>query len=225
MALTTIFFDAGGTLVFPDTSRTLAALAARGVVPSREQLYAAERAAKREFDRARAEHRSVDAQYWETYYQQLLFDLGMAEERELRAALVAATRQSRNWCAVPPETRPVLERLQRRFRLGVISNSDGTIRELMHTVGLGDCFASFTDSALCGHEKPDARIFQAAMASLGAKPQESLYVGDIYCVDFAGAQAVGMHAMLMDAAGTYRDNGYPRVESLGELEGALARFA
>ncbi|MGI9103144.1 MAG: HAD family hydrolase [Terriglobales bacterium] len=225
MALKTIFFDAGGTLVFADTSRTLAPLALLAITPSREQLHAAERAAKQEFDRARAQHRSVDAQYWETYYGQLLQDLGLAEQVELRAALVVETRKSQNWRAVMPETRSVLERLRQRFRLGVISNSDGTIRELMHTVGLGDCFDSFTDSAICGHEKPDARIFEAAMASLGAAPHESLYVGDIYSVDFDGARSVGMHALLMDAAGTYRDTGYPRIESLRELEEQLTHFA
>ena len=53
MNLEAIFFDAGGTLVFPDERLTLAALHQRGFEPSQEQLYAAERAAKRQLDDAR----------------------------------------------------------------------------------------------------------------------------------------------------------------------------
>jgi len=38
-------------------------------------------------------------------------------------------------------------------------------------------------------------------------------VGDIYSIDFLGAQGVGMRAVLMDLAGTYRHTPYPRVQT------------
>lgn len=221
VSLTTIFFDAGGTLVYPDIALTEWALASRGIFPADDQRYAAEREAKRQLDEARAEHQSVDAQYWDIYYFRLFHELGMAEDAELRAALVAATRKGTNWRQVRPDTREVLARLKRRYRIGLISNSDGSVRRLFELLGLDDCFDSFTDSHLCGCEKPDPRIFECAMASLGAMPQQSLYVGDIYSIDFLGAQGVGMGAVLMDLAGAYRDTPYPRVESLAEFESRL----
>jgi len=76
-----------------------------------DQRYGAEREAKRQFDRARAEHHSVDAQYWDIYYLRLLHELRIAEDTELRAALVAATRKGTNWRQVRPDTREVLARL------------------------------------------------------------------------------------------------------------------
>src|SRR5512143_1752116 len=167
--LTTIFFDAGFTLVYPDPSLTLQALAARGIFPSDEQLYAAKRYAKRELDQAHAAHQSVDEQYWDIYYLRLFHELGMADDAQLRAALVTATRTGTNWRRVRPRTREVLERLKRRHRIGLISNSDGTVRRLFEALKLDDCFDSFTDSHLCGFEKPDPRIFQTAMTSLGAR--------------------------------------------------------
>jgi putative hydrolase of the HAD superfamily len=221
VSLTTIFFDAGGTVVFADTALTLAPLAARHLFPSEEQLHAAERDAKRQFDQARAGNHSVDAQYWDMYYLRLLRELGIADDARLRAALVAATRTGMNWRRVVPHTREVLERLKRRYRVGLISNSDGSVRRLFELLKLDDCFDSFTDSRLCGFEKPDPRIFECAMAALGAAPNESLYVGDVYSIDFVGAQAAGMHAVLMDVAGAYRDSGHPRIESLTELEARL----
>ena len=48
-----------------------------------------------------------------------------------------------------------------------------------------------------------------------------LYVGDVYSVDYLGAQGAGMQAMLMDVPGAYRNKGVPRVESLEELDAAL----
>ena len=53
------------------------------------------------------------------------------------------------------------------------------------------------------------------------RPKTSLYVGDVYSVDYLGATGAGMQALLMDVPGAYRDNGVPRVESLEELQVAL----
>jgi putative hydrolase of the HAD superfamily len=221
VSLTTIFFDAGGTIVFPDPALTLAALSELHLFPSKGQLQAAERDAKHQFDAARDGRHSVDAQYWDLYYLSLFRELGIADNAGLRAALVAAARSGMNWRRVRPHTHEVLERLQRRYRIGLISNSDGSVRRLFELLKLDGCFASFTDSRHCGFEKPDRRIFECALAELGATPEESLYVGDIYSIDFVGAQAAGMGAVLIDTAGAYRDTAYPRVESLAELEARL----
>ena len=53
-------------------------------------------------------------------------------------------------------------------------------------------------------------------------PEESLYVGDVYSVDYLGATGAGMQAMLFDVAGAYGEKGVPRVESLQELGGILS---
>jgi HAD superfamily hydrolase (TIGR01509 family) len=220
--LTTIFFDAG-TIVYPEPALTLAPLAARNIFPTDEQLYAAERDAKHQLDEARAGHHPADAQYWDIYYLRLFRELGMSDAAELRAALVTATRTGINWRRVRPDARGVLERLKCRYRLGLISNSDGTVRRLFELLKLDDCFDSFTDSRLCGFEKPDPRIFERAMVSLDAMPAESLYVG-AYSVDYLGAKAVGMDAILMDLAGAYHGTAFPRVESLTELESRLDKL-
>ena len=75
-----------------------------------------------------------------------------------------------------------------------------------------------TDSGLVGYEKPHPAIFQAAMRAMDATPEQSLYVGDVYSVDYVGATRAGMQAILFDVSGAYRESGKPRVESLEELE-------
>ncbi len=56
---------------------------------------------------------------------------------------------------------------------------------------------------------------------MDVRPEESLYVGDVYSVDYLGATRAGLQAILFDVAGAYSNNGLKRVESLEELERIL----
>jgi putative hydrolase of the HAD superfamily len=219
---TAIFFDAGNTLVFPDLTLTLAPLHAHDIWPSDNQLFAAERIARRRRDDAAANGNAKlgDREYWELYYDELLRNFSHTDAA-LKAALITEARRSSNWEYVLPGTRDALLALKQRYRLGVISNSDGHIDQLFVRLGLRDCFDSFADSGNIGYEKPDARIFQAAVAELNATAAESLYIGDIYSIDYLGAIGAGMQPMLFDRCGVYRESGLSRVESLEELVSTL----
>jgi HAD superfamily hydrolase (TIGR01509 family) len=223
MSLEAIFFDVGSTLVFPNLDVTLAPLLERGVRPEQAQLFAAERRAKREMDALMMQSGRVDQQYWETYYRCVLEDLEM-DDGPL-PALVSAARTSSNWTRVLPGTRATIESLGQRYKLGVISNSDGRVATLLENCGLGGCFLKITDSGTVGHEKPDARIFQAALNSLGVVAEKSVYIGDIYSIDYLGARNAGLHAVLMDVCGAYANTESPRVESLEALENRLQQLA
>src|SRR5258708_11923934 len=186
MLLEAVFFDVGSTLVFPNLELTLAPLLERGVRPEQAQLFAAERRAKREMDALMMQSGRVDQQYWETYYRYVLEDLRI-DDGPL-PALVSAARTSANWTRVLPGTRATIESLGQRYKLGVISNSDGRVATLLENCGLGGCFLKITDSGTVGHEKPDARIFQSALESLGVVAENSVYMGDIYSIDYLGAR-------------------------------------
>jgi FMN phosphatase YigB (HAD superfamily) len=56
---------------------------------------------------------------------------------------------------------------------------------------------------------------------MNATPEESLYVGDVYSVDYLGATGAGMEAILMDVPAAYKNKGVRRVESLEELQNLL----
>jgi putative hydrolase of the HAD superfamily len=217
----TIFFDVGNTLLFPNRERILAPLYERGLVPTDNQWKALERKTKNEFDDILEHNGRADHSFWWMFYAHLLDELGI-EDEAVRNRLVAATRNSENWDNMPAGTREALERIGKNYRIGVISNADGKIAELLDRCGLAECFLSITDSGIVGKEKPDPAIFKSALDELGASPQESLYVGDVYSVDYLGATGSGMQAMLFDVAGAYRDKGLPRVESLKQLEEQLS---
>lgn len=222
MRLRAIFFDAGNTLVFPDREKTLAPLKSRGVEVPQETIFAAERAARRFRDaNAGGASKQTDQQYWDVYYQSLLE--GFPGQRDLLPELVAAARNSANWSVVLPGTREQLLQLKMNYRLGVISNSDGHMADLFARLGLADRFETIVDSAKVGYQKPHPEIFRSALRLLDVPSEESVYVGDVYSIDYLGARAVGMHAMVMDPYGTYANNGIPRVESLSEIGPLLER--
>jgi putative hydrolase of the HAD superfamily len=117
----------------------------------------------------------------------------------------------------------VLDRIRERYAIAVISNSDGRIDAVLGRCGICECFASITDSGNVGHEKPHPAIFAAALGGMQADPSASLYVGDVYSVDYVGARNAGMDAVLFDVSGAYRGRDLPRVESLAELESWLEK--
>jgi len=219
-ALQAIFFDIGNTLLFPSLARILAPLDPPKVAASRERWHEIERAAKQEFDDLVAHGGQIDHGFWFLFYSQLLESLGV-QNNALRDALVEATRISANWCEMRPGTREALQRIGKHYPLGVISNADGRIAQVIESCGIADCFHSITDSGVVGYEKPNPAIFQAALKSMGADASRSLYVGDFYSVDYLGATRAGMKAILFDVSGAYRGRDLPRVESLEQLEAAL----
>jgi len=215
-----IFFDVGNTLLFPNRERVHAPLTECGIALNSEHLRDIERRIKNEFDALMTQDGSHDHSFWRMFYTQLFAEIGLTDDA-LRDRLVTNIRDSGNWDQIPPETREQLEKIAERFRIGVISNADGRIEDVLRRCGIADCFGSITDSGLVGYEKPHPKIFRCALGALKARPEESLYVGDVYSVDYLGATGAGMRAVLMDVSGAYSDKGVARVESLGELQAWL----
>jgi FMN phosphatase YigB (HAD superfamily) len=130
MALEAIFFDVGNTLLFPNRQQMLRALHSRQVFPSEELLKQIERETKQEFDALVESHAAVDHGFWWMFYTRLLRELGIPDQT-ICADLVMRTQTSSNWCDIRPGTRDALLRLRERYRLGVISNADGKIADIL----------------------------------------------------------------------------------------------
>jgi FMN phosphatase YigB (HAD superfamily) len=68
--------------------------------------------------------------------------------------------------------------------------------------------------------KPHRSIFDAALAAVGASPEEAAMVGDSYADDIEGARALGIRAILLDRDGLHE--GEPdRIDTLFALPAAL----
>ena len=99
---------------------------------------------------------------------------------------------------VYPDTLTSLARWQSMgIPLGVISNFDSRLHRVLSVLGLAGYFQSITLSSEVGAAKPAAAIFEAALAKHNCAAQEAWHIGDSEAEDYAGAQSVGMRAILV----------------------------
>ncbi len=192
-----VLFDAGNTLLFLDYPRMAAAVAAAlGLPLTGERLAAGAGEAARAMEAAGG----VDRDRAAAYLEALFLAAGVPAERmdAVRECLTGLHGERHLWSGVAGDTRSALARLRDAgLRLGVVSNSDGRVEAALEAAGLREFFEVVLDSALVGVEKPDPAIFRAALEALDARPEEALYVGDLYEVDVVGARAAGMQAVLL----------------------------
>lgn len=91
-----------------------------------------------------------------------------------------------------PGARSTLEGLRDRgIALAMVSNWDCALPQHVERLGLAHLFTTIVASAVVGAEKPDPRIFQAAIDALGAQPGRTLHIGDEQS-DVDGAAAAGL---------------------------------
>jgi len=114
---------------------------------------------------------------------------------------------------------PALDALQSRgLRLGIISNFDERLYQIVPALGLQDRFRVNLPSTNAGVAKPDRRIFLEALRRLKVEPPAALYVGDEPDSDAAGAAAAGIRCLLVDREGRLPkgDNIIPSLSDIPE---------
>jgi len=117
---------------------------------------------------------------------------------------------------------------ERGYGLGLVTNGPpGTQRTKLDSLGVTDRFET---AVFAGHEtpsKPHPEPFTRALNTLGAQPEQTLFVGDSLDSDIAGAQNVGMQTAWVtgdDTGVTGADEVSPGfvVESTGDLRAVLS---
>jgi putative hydrolase of the HAD superfamily len=91
-----------------------------------------------------------------------------------------------------PDVVPVLEKVEGKSRLAVVSNFDGRLRMILEQLGIGRFFPFVVISSEVGADKPDPLIYRRALELCEAAPHQALHVGDDPVRDWAGAEAAGI---------------------------------
>ena len=97
-----------------------------------------------------------------------------------------------------PDIRDVLEKLQPRFRLAVISNFDGRLRFVLQHLGISKFLSHIFISSEIGADKPDPEIYRRAARLMNLKPNEILHVGDDPQRDWEAAAVAGLSVFRLD---------------------------
>ncbi|MBM3358951.1 MAG: haloacid dehalogenase type II [Betaproteobacteria bacterium] len=95
-----------------------------------------------------------------------------------------------------PDVVAALERLQRKFRLVILSNGDPDMLEAIKP-HLGIAFDRLISVAEAGSFKPHAATYRKAAEIMAARPEEILFVAN-HAFDCVGAKAAGMRAAFVD---------------------------
>lgn len=97
-----------------------------------------------------------------------------------------------------PETLTVLEKLAKKFRLGIITNTQGQKNTGNHRIAIFPGIENFFETIIIAGEsgippKPSPEPFLLCLKKMDLKPSEAIYVGDDFQKDINGAFNVGMH--------------------------------
>jgi len=196
-----VFFDVGGTLIRPWPS--VGAVYAR--VGRQFDLNATDVAMEQAFrsawktTKASGQLTTSDKNWWRVLVVKALALQGLENRPGYFEALYEAFVLPDAWQVLPGVV-PALEACRGKH-VGVISNWDERLRPLLTNLGLIHYFDSLTISCEVGAEKPDARVFQAALRVAGVVAGEALHVGDSPAEDVTGARACGMSAHLVEEGG------------------------
>ncbi|PZD75260.1 Pyrimidine 5'-nucleotidase YjjG [Acaryochloris thomasi RCC1774] len=97
---------------------------------------------------------------------------------------------------VYPEVLQTLQQWKRQgIELGVISNFDTRLHSVLDVLGLAQFFTSVTISTAVGAAKPQADIFEVAIAKHKCSPEQAIHIGDSWSEDYQGAKAAGLQAV------------------------------
>lgn len=224
--VTTIFFDAADTLFFikEGLGNTYAGVARKyGADPDPAAL---RRAFSKAFRTAPPlafggvspeERKGLEKDWWKKVVTDVYTEVGMFAGFDDHFDELFEVFRTEAWTLFP-ETVPVLEALKSRgYKLGIISNFDSRVYDVMERLGIYNYFDTFVISSEAGYAKPSHAIFLTALEKAGASSGESIHVGDDLKNDFHGPRALGIRAILLDREGEYAS--LDRMDRINDLTG------
>jgi putative hydrolase of the HAD superfamily len=103
------------------------------------------------------------------------------------------------------------------IQLGVISNFDTRLNQVLKILNLDHFFTSITISSVAGTAKPEPNIFEIALKKHGLIAQEAWHIGDSVIEDYQGAKNAKIHSFWLNrsASSLNIENQLPNLSSLG----------
>lgn len=118
-------------------------------------------------------------------------ETGYPENKELIETGFEIFWLARNEVSFFEGTLKTLEKLSKKYTLGVISNGNADV----HHIGIGHLFEFTLSSETAGVSKPHKDIFHQAVSLSPHEIHETIYVGDDPVRDITGAHKAGMKAI------------------------------
>ncbi len=235
--ITTLLFDFYNTLYAAQEwfelevrelpSETLRVLAGRGEASTAEQQARAREAWRRLRQGIESAGREISA---EDGLRRVLAEVGVSVPEDLPQIVMSLQQGAYRLGREEPGMEECVRGLvEQGYRLGIVSNalSEDFLRWSLADTGISDCFSGIYASAAVGYYKSSPRLYEAALAGLGAHPEQTLHVGDSYKYDVRGARAAGIRTVWYAPGGDKppSDDADAVIRHLSELPGVLRRLS
>ena len=126
------------------------------------------------------------------------------------------------------EAIPLLEYLKKEtnYKLAILTNGYYESQKLkIDSTGIAKYFDYIIMSAQTGYQKPDKRAFGYVIDKLKLKPEECLYIGDVFFNDILGAYRAGMKYVLVNNFRKWRYmEGIDVIDHLSMLKEVLKKY-
>ena len=205
-----IFFDAAGTLfhVKGSVGEIYVSYAEKyGFKRTSESLAAVKEAFKRAFHEAPpplfavsdpSEIKRCERLWWFDIVHNVFYRVGMLERFDDYFEEVFHAFDGPERWRLYPETMGILKELKERgYELGIISNFDTRLFNVLRGLGIADLFDTVTISSLAHAAKPAPAIFRLALEKHAVDPDEAAHVGDSLRDDVEGARQAGLSGILI----------------------------
>jgi putative hydrolase of the HAD superfamily len=225
-----VFFDAAGTLFHVKGSVAdiyLQHAEKYGVKRTPELLASVRTAFARAFEDAPApifaatepaEIKQCERLWWFDVVHNVWYRVGMFEGFDEYFDEVFQAFDGPDRWTLYPETVGVLTRLREEgLELGIVSNFDSRLFNVLRGLGIADLFATVTISSLAKAAKPAPRIFKIALEKHAMEPDEALHVGDSLREDVEGARKAGLTSVWITREAQSAPSKTPTIQSLVEL--------
>jgi putative hydrolase of the HAD superfamily len=196
-----LLVDVGGVLLLPNAAILTPVIARHGGVDTPEGFVRAHFAAQNAAFPTRGAPQG-------DYYDLLPRYAGVPEQRWRACAeeYLAISRTRNMWHAPDPASKQALAAATGAgLHVAVVSQADGRIAQMLLDArmcqegdGPGVPVDAVLDSAIVGFDKPDPRLFRAALDRVGVDAAHAVHVGDTVPADVRGAQAAGIRAVHYD---------------------------
>jgi putative hydrolase of the HAD superfamily len=99
----------------------------------------------------------------------------------------------------------LLQALKPKYKIGIVTNNRlAEQQEKLRYLGMSGLVDTLITSEEAGVLKPNPRIYQLALARLGAEAAQTVMVGDNWQADVVGALAVGIRPLWLNRTGAVR---------------------
>ncbi len=138
----------------------------------------------------------------ENRFKKTLTGLGLDEHEVPQGISEAYTDLCPTKKAVFPYTHEVLQYLQAKYSLHIITNGFKDVQHIkMASSELHGYFKEIVTSECCGYKKPDRRMFEHLLDRIEVKADDCLMIGDNFECDIEGAMACGIDQVYFNPEG------------------------